>query len=180
MLIRIRGPQDCCLLSKVNILNGRSVKALGYHMDGWKYPIHPDIFWLHCLYTRIYVVIEIDFSTFMVVYELIRNVEMAAITPLAREKEATLMLPLVWIMVLLHIRVGLHLDVILKWASWELKGPNTIACFPRWIPWMTWTCWLAPISPEGKLLGHMVGWNYLVHFDPPTMMGWTIGGRVHR
>ena len=33
------------------------------------------------------------------------------------------MLPPVWIMVLIHFRVGLSLYVIPKWASWELEGP---------------------------------------------------------
>ena len=39
----------------------------------------------------------------------------------------------------------------------------------------------APISPKGKPLGsHMVGQQFPVHPDTPTMIGWTTGGRVHQ
>ena len=41
--------------------------------------------------------------------------------------------------------------------------------------------WLAPFSYKGKPLGsHMVGWKYLVHPYTPTMIGWIMGGGVHR
>ena len=38
-----------------------------------------------------------------------------------------------------------------------------------------------PISPKGKQAPRFPhGWlTYLVHLDTPTMIGWTIGGRVH-
>ena len=38
------------------------------------------------------------------------------------------------------------------------------------------------LSPlKRKPLGsHMVGYKYPVHLDTPTMIGWTIGGRVHQ
>ena len=49
-------------------------------------------------------------------------------------KEMIPMLPLVWIMVLLHLWVGLTHCVILKWASMRNRGPTV--SFPRWTPWM--------------------------------------------
>ena len=46
-----------------------------------------------CHYTRMHVVNRTGFPAFMVVYELIRNAEIAALTSLEREKEMTLVLP---------------------------------------------------------------------------------------
>jgi hypothetical protein len=40
---------------------------------------------------------------------------------------------------------------------------------------------LATFSPKGEPLGfYMVGYKYPVHPDIPTMIRWTIDGRVHR
>jgi hypothetical protein len=40
-----------------------------------------------------------------------------------KERKVTLMLPPLWIVVLLHLRVGPSLYVISKWAPEELEGP---------------------------------------------------------
>ena len=42
------------------------------------------------------------------------------------EKVVTPTLPPSWIKVLLHLQVSLFLYIILKWASWELKGPRRL------------------------------------------------------
>jgi hypothetical protein len=83
-------------------------------------------------------------------------------------KEMTPMLPLVWIMVLLHLWVGLTHCVILKRASWEIEGllPPFRGEHLEWAitasfrgEHLLWarTSRAAPIFPKGKPLGfHMI------------------------
>ena len=92
------------------------------------------------------------------------------------------MLPPVCIKVLLHLQVGLTLCEIPYWASQELEGPWRLMppfkddhlnghgqagiqlSLPRASPWFPHGWWKCLIHPD------------LVY---PTMIGWTIGGRLH-
>ena len=97
-----------------------------------------------------------------------------------KERKKTPMLLTAWIMVLkLHFRVGLSVYVIPQRVLRQLKGPPmTSASFRRWTPW---TSKDKPTGTKGKSLGcHIVGWKHHVHLDTPTMVGWTIGDRVHQ
>ena len=93
------------------------------------------------------------------------------------------MLPPIWIMALIHFRVGVILHVIPKSALWELEAPWQL--LPSYegehFEWAH-VSQLTPISVNvGKPLdSHMVGWEYLVHLDTPTMIEWIVGGRVHQ
>ena len=85
------------------------------------------------------------------------------------KEEMTPLLPQVWIVVLLHLRVGLSLYVIPKCASQALEGSH------RQLPPLKVNslngCGLHLISPEGKpLCSHMVGWKYLVTWIPPLWL----------
>ena len=89
------------------------------------------------------------------------------------------MLPTVWIMVLLHFRVGLSLRIILKRALQELEGPQ------RLLPLCEGTSWNGtdkPASiylPQGQFLRFPHGGlKYPVHLDTPAMNECT--GRVHQ
>ena len=61
-------------------------------------------------------------------------------------------------------------------CNMRIKRPlKTIASFKKWIPWTCANTYL----PEGKHMGsHMVGWNNMRR-PRPTMIGWTVDGRVH-
>ena len=91
------------------------------------------------------------------------------------ERKTTLMLPL-----------GVNYDVA-SLSSWSISMWNskTAIAWARGPPFEDGhleharTSRSAPISPKGKPLGsHMVGWNYPIHPDTPTMIGWIIGVRV--
>ena len=55
-----------------------------------------------------------------------------------KERKMTPMLPLAWIMVLLHLRVGLTCTSNPKTCITRVRGPlKNTAAFQRWTPW-TW------------------------------------------
>ena len=94
----------------------------------------------------------------------------------------TLILPSAWIVVLLHFWVGISVYIIPKCTIRELEAPRQLLA-PFEGEHLEWAqkSWSAPFSYKGKPLGsHMVGWNYTVHPDTPTMIGWIMGGRVHQ
>ena len=94
-----------------------------------------------------------------------------------RKKETTPMLPLAYIIVSLHFWVGPSLYGALKRALQELKGPS----FQRCTPWTGMDKLANTYLPQEQYLhSHMIGWKYLIHADTPTIIGWTIGGRVHQ
>ena len=78
------------------------------------------------------------------------------------KRKMTPMSPPMWIMVLLHLQVGLILYVIPKWTSRELEVP------PRLLPPFkdehlqhVWTNYPATYLPQGQPLGsQMVGWFF--------------------
>ena len=89
-----------------------------------------------------------------------------------REREMTSsMLPLAWIMVVLHLWVSLILYIIPTWTSQELEEPSRLLLLIKceylerawkWNP----TSYLS----QGQALGsHMVGWKYTVHPNTPTL-----------
>ena len=84
-------------------------------------------------------------------------------------RKVTLMLPPVWILALLHFRVGSSLYVITK------RGVQKLECFQRQLP---------PFKGEhleqGQRSSHMVGCKYTLHLVTPTMIGWTTCGRGHQ
>ena len=87
------------------------------------------------------------------------------------------MLPLANIIVSLHFWVVLSLYGTLKQALQELEGPS----FQRWTPWTGMDKLANAYLPQEQALhSHMMGWKYLIHADNPTIIGWTIGGRVHQ
>ena len=88
-----------------------------------------------------------------------------------------LMLPLVWIMVLLHLWVGLSLFVILIRALQEFEGPQRLLPPFKAEHLARARTSQPPISVASPRFPH--GWlKYLVHPDSPTIIGWTIGHRV--
>ena len=97
------------------------------------------------------------------------------------DRQMTPMLPPVWIMVLVHLWVGLSLRIP-QHASWELEGPSRL--LPPFKGEHLERCGQADLhlfAPKGKpLRSHVIRWKYAVHLDTPTMIGWTIGGRVHQ
>ena len=105
-----------------------------------------------------YTLAQVESSNLQINEKLILEVD--KLLSKAQERKTTPMLPSPWIKVLLHFQVGLSLYVIPKWA---------------------WRSQPAPISSKEKVLGsHMIGWRYPIHPNTPTMIGWIIGGRVHR
>ena len=100
---------------------------------------------------------------------------------MCKERKTASMLPPAWIMVFFYFRVGLSLcnpetGITRVRGPWRLLPPFTGEHLAR-----AQISWFAPISLKGKPLGsHMVGWKYLVHPDTPTMIGWTMCGRVHQ
>ena len=102
--------------------------------------------------------------------------------PLKTKNRKTIpMLPPAWDMVLLHFRVDLSLYVILKQTlrEWEGPWPLVSPSEGEHLEW-AWTIQMAPISLKGKFLGFPhFGCKYLVHVHAPTMIGWTICGRMH-
>ena len=83
-------------------------------------------------------------------------------------------------MVLLHLWVGLNLYIIPKRASRDLEGPKTTASLQRWTPW-TWANKLASTYlPQGQAPRYPRAWLKISDsLEYPTVIGWTIGGRVH-
>jgi hypothetical protein len=69
------------------------------------------------------------------------------------------MLPLAWIMVLLHFQVALSLNVFLIRAYCWLKGPpKTTASFQRWTPWTRVDKPTGVYVPQGQAPRFPDGW----------------------
>ena len=76
-----------------------------------------------------------------------------------KERKTTLMLPLAWIMVLLHFQVALSLNVFLIRAYCWLKGPpKTTASFQRWTPWTHVDKPTGVYLPQGQAPRFPDGW----------------------
>ena len=95
------------------------------------------------------------------------------------EEEMTPMLALAWIMVLLHLWVGLSLYLIPKPETWNghhesCRAPKDYCLLKGEHQW----AYIYP--PEVKPLGFPHGWKHPVHPDTHTLIGCTTGGGVHR
>ena len=98
-------------------------------------------------------------------------------------KEMTPMLPLVWIMVLLHLWVGLTHCVILKWASWEIEGllPPLRGEHLEWGDYCLFQSWTPSMGkdkpgctylPQGQASRFPHDWSNLpVHPNTPLWLG---------
>jgi hypothetical protein len=73
-------------------------------------------------------------------------------------------------------------------SSWNLETsimkikepPTTTTFFWRWTPCMGADKPIETCLPKGKPIGsRMVDWKCMVHPDAPTMIGWTVGVKVH-
>lgn len=63
-----------------------------------------------------------------------------------------------WIMALLHLRVGLSLDINpTTGITRPERSPNSISSFKGELLEWTHIGWLAPVSPKGKPLGSQMG-----------------------
>ena len=100
--------------------------------------------------------------------------------PEKKERKTTWMLPPVYI-----------IAAFLRWwksicipemGVTRIRGPlKTTASFQRWTPQMGVDKPAGTYLAQGKPLGsHMVGWQFPVHLDIPTIIEWTKGGRVGR
>jgi hypothetical protein len=72
-----------------------------------------------------------------------------------------------------------QLYVTPKQASWELEGPQRLLPQFQSEHLEHAHTSLSPPTMCKPLGSHMVGWKDPVHPDPPTVIGWTIAGRVH-
>ena len=84
-----------------------------------------------------------------------------------RDRGMTPMLPRAWVLVLLHLWVGLSLYVIRETGTMRIREPSK-----RWTPWVGGQACLHLIFLKDKPFGfHIVGWSIWFTWIPPFWSG---------
>lgn len=102
-----------------------------------------------------------------------------------KKRKATLLLPQMWSMGLLHFSSWNKSICNPEMRINKIRGPlkNTMSC-QRWIPEMNGDKFVKTYLPQGqRLSSHIVGWTCPVHPNMPTKIRWTracIGNQVLR